>query len=69
MDRAAMKYPEQPQIPNFEGSRSVARPKLWWMDSMAEDLRKFGIEGWQIVAGVGNGERGVLQETEVCFGP
>jgi len=26
---AAMKYPEQPQIPNFEGSRSVERPKLW----------------------------------------
>jgi hypothetical protein len=26
------------------------RPKLWWMDGVVEDLRKLGIQSWQIVA-------------------
>lgn len=66
---AAMKYSEKPQIPNFEGSRSVERTTLWWMDGMVDNLRKFGIKRWWIVArGTQLWNRDLL-EAEVCFGP
>jgi len=33
-----------------EGSRSVGRPRLRWMDDMREDLKRMGVTNWRIRA-------------------
>ena len=33
-----------------EGSRSVGRPRLRWMDDMREELRRMGVTNWRIRA-------------------
>jgi hypothetical protein len=40
-----VKHPEASQVFRLEG-RKVRRPKLWWMDSVVDDLRKLWIQRW-----------------------
>jgi hypothetical protein len=44
MDRGEM--PERILDCKPDGRRAVGQPKLWWMDSVVEDLRKLGVKSW-----------------------
>jgi len=49
-----------------EGSRSVGRPRLRWMDDVREDLRRMGVTNWRIRA---HQKRGLEDGREGGQGP
>ena len=48
-----------------EGSRSVGRPILRWMDNMREDLRRMGVTNWRIRAHRRDNWKMVVKEAKV----
>jgi hypothetical protein len=52
----------------LEGSRRVGRPKLQWVGSVVEDLRKLGIQRWWMVTRDSQSWKRVLQEAEAYCG-
>ena len=51
-----------------EGSRSVGRPTLRWMDDMREDLRRMGVTNWRTRAHRRDDWKMVVKEAEVLQG-
>ena len=51
-----------------EGSRSVGRPRLRWMDDVREDLRRMGVTNWRIRAHRRDDWKMVLKEAKVLQG-
>ena len=51
-----------------EGSRSVGRPRLRWMDDMREDLRGMGVTSWRIYAHRKDDWKMVVKEAKVLQG-
>jgi hypothetical protein len=51
-----------------EGSRSVGRPSLRWMDDVREDLRKMGVTNWRIPAHRKDDCKMVVKEIKVLQG-
>jgi len=51
-----------------EGSRSVGRPRLRWMDTVREDLRRMGVTNWRICAHRRDDWKMVVKEAEVLQG-
>ena len=51
-----------------EGSRSVGRPRLRWMDDVREDLRRMGVTNWWIGAHRGDDWKIVVKEAKVIQG-
>jgi len=51
-----------------EGSRSVGRPRLRWMDDMREDLRRMGVTNWRILAHGRDDWKMVVKEAKVLQG-
>jgi len=52
----------------LEGSRSVGRPRLRWMDDMREDLRGMGVTSWRIYAHRKDDWKMVVKEAKVLQG-
>ena len=51
-----------------EGSRSVGRPRLRWMDDVREDLRRMGVTNWRIRAHSRDAWKMVVKEAKVLQG-
>ena len=51
-----------------EGSRSVGRPRLKWMDDVREDLRRMGVTNWRIRARRRDDWKMVVKEAKVLQG-
>ena len=51
-----------------EGSRSVGRPRLRWMDDVREDLRRMGVTNWRIPAHRRDDWKMVVKEAKVLQG-
>jgi len=51
-----------------EGSRSVGRPRLRWMDDVTEDLRRMGVTNWSIRAHRRDDWKMVVKEAKVLQG-
>jgi len=51
-----------------EGSRSVGRRKLRWMDDVREDLRRMGVTNWRIRAHRREDWKMVMKEVKVLQG-
>jgi len=51
-----------------EGSRSVGRPRLRWMDDVREDLRRMGVTNWSILAHRRDDWKMVVKEAKVLQG-
>jgi len=51
-----------------EGSRSVGRPSLRWMDDVREDLRRMGVTNWRIRAHRRDDWKMVVKEAKVLQG-
>jgi len=51
-----------------EGSRSVGRPRLRWMDDVREDLRRMGVTNWRIRAHRRDDWKMVMKEAKVLHG-
>ena len=51
-----------------EGSRSVGRPRLRWMDDAREDLRRMGVTNWRICAHRRDDWKIVAKEAKVLQG-
>ena len=51
-----------------EGSWSVGRPRLRWMDDMMEDLRRMGATNWRIRAHRRDDWKMVVKEAKVLQG-
>jgi len=51
-----------------EGSRSVGRPRLRWMDDVREDLRKMGVTNWRTCAHRRDNCKMVVKEAKVLQG-
>ena len=51
-----------------EGSRSVRRPRLRWVDDVREDLRRMGVTNWRIRAYRRDEWKMVLKEAKVLQG-
>jgi len=51
-----------------EGSRSVGRRKLRWMDDVREDLRRMGVTNWRIRAHRREDWKMVVKEVKVLQG-
>ena len=51
-----------------EGSRSVGRPRLGWMDDVREELRKMGVTDWSIRAHRRDNWKMVVKEAKVLQG-
>jgi len=52
-----------------EGSRSVGRPRLRWMDDVREDLRRIGVTDWRIRAHRRDDWKRFVKEAKVLQGP
>jgi len=51
-----------------EGSRSVGRPRLRWMDDVRKDLRRMGVTNLRISAHRRNDWKMVVKEAQVLQG-
>jgi len=51
-----------------EGSRSVGRPRLRWIDDVREDLRRMGVTNWRIHAHRRDDWKMVVKEAKVLQG-
>jgi len=51
-----------------EGSRSVGRPRVRWMDDVREDLRRMGVTNWRIRAHRRDDWKTVVKEAKVLQG-
>jgi len=51
-----------------EGSRSVRRPRLRWMDDPREELRRMGVTNWRIRAHRRDDWKMVVKEAKVLQG-
>jgi len=51
-----------------EGSRSVGRPRLRWMDDVREDLRRMGVTNWTITTHRRDDWKMVVKEAKVLQG-
>ena len=51
-----------------EGSRSVGKPSLRWMDDMREDLRRMSVTNWRIRAHTRDNWKIVVMEAKVLKG-
>ena len=51
-----------------EGSRSVGRPRLRWMEDVREDLRRMGVTNWKIRAHRRDDRKMVVKEAKVLQG-
>ena len=51
-----------------EGSGSVGRPRLRWMDDMREDMRRMCVTNWRIRAHRRDDWKMVMQEVKVLQG-
>ena len=51
-----------------EGSRSVGRPRLRWMDHVREDLGRMGVTNWRIRAHRGDDWKMVVKDGKVLQG-
>jgi len=51
-----------------EGSRSVGRPRLRWMDDVREDLRRMGVTNWRTRAHRRDDWKMVVKEAKVLQG-
>ena len=51
-----------------EGSRSVGRPRLRWMNNVREDLRRMGVTNWRIRAHRRDDWKMVVKEDKVLQG-
>jgi hypothetical protein len=51
-----------------EGSGSVGRPRLRWMDDVREDLRRIGVTAWKIRAHRRDDWKIVTKEAKVLQG-
>ena len=51
-----------------EGSRSVGRPSLKWMEDVREDLRRMGVTNWRIRAHRRDDWKMVMKEAKVLQG-
>jgi len=51
-----------------EGSRSVARPRLRWIDGVRVDLRRMGATNWRISAHRRDDWKMVMKEAKVLQG-
>jgi len=52
----------------LEGSRSVGRPRLRWMDDVREDLSRMGVTNWRIHARRREHWKMVVKEAKVLQG-
>ena len=48
-----------------EGSRSVGRPRLSWMDDVREDLRRMCVTNWRIRANRRDDWKMIVKEAKV----
>jgi len=51
-----------------EGSRSVGRSRLRWMDDVREDLRRMGVTNWRIRAHRRDDWKMVVKEAKILQG-
>ena len=51
-----------------EGSRSVGRPRLRWMEDVREDLRRMGVTNWRIRVRRRDDRKMVVKEAKVLQG-
>ena len=51
-----------------EGSRSVGRPRLRWMDEVRKDLRRTGVTNWRIHAHRRDDWKIVVMEAKILQG-
>ena len=52
-----------------EGTRPLGKPKLWWLASVEQDLKKMAVRNWRRMSQVRDQRRTVLEEAEVPRGP